>query len=76
MQHYQCKCGKTKASGSMPPYKCDWCEDCNSSIALGPKAHRDRIPHKYIETKVKIDGGYGVLTKCEYCLITKDKLEG
>ena len=76
MKYYRCKCGKSESWGSLPPRPCEGCEECNTTLASHPDYHRSPDDHTFVETKVKIDGGHGILTRCQYCHKTKDEIMG
>ncbi len=59
------------------PRPCDWCAQCNTSLAGGPSGHStDQRSHEMIETDVELDVGMGKLSRCTWCLKTKKQLEG
>lgn len=76
MRYSRCKCGKSEHWGSgMSPFSCTPCDECGTVPASGPNTHPLPTPHEYRETKVEIDGGFGVLTRCMICQQTKAQIE-
>lgn len=67
MKYYRCKCGKSEAWGSMPPWSCSYCPKCGSNLALGPDGHREPEPHKWTTEAVETDAGPQPLTRCFWC---------
>ena len=77
MRDYECRCGITKAFGSMAPPQCSRCLVCGTSLhyveGLDP-AKRNEIDWPYPEAhrfderqEVETDEGMKTLTVCVYC---------
>ena len=76
MLFYRCKCGKSRAFGSMPPNRCDSCSSCGSDLALGPDRHRDPESHDFtLVQEVDTDQGVATITYCRWCHLTRAEIE-
>lgn len=75
MQYYRCKCGNCEAWGSMPPYRCSQCKECNSDLAMHPDYHQEPVPHDFssVDT-IEVDGGTATITRCRYCHNTQKQI--
>lgn len=74
--YYRCKCGNSTAFGSMPPDQCAWCEKCQSSLALHPEGHRDRVEHDFSSVKtIATDQGPATITRCRFCRLTQAEID-
>jgi hypothetical protein len=73
MQHYRCRCGKCTAFGSMPPYKCSGCDECNTTLEQHPDHHTVPEPHEY-KTQYNQNTGEPY-ERCNWCMRTKNEIE-
>ncbi|MDE2103781.1 MAG: hypothetical protein KGL39_41470 [Patescibacteria group bacterium] len=76
MQYYRCKCGKQTAWGSMPPYPCDGCPDCNTTLTQHPDYHEAPEPHEFSSVQnITTDQGPATITRCRWCGKTREQIE-
>lgn len=67
MLYYRCKCGKSKAWGSMPPFPCSGCSTCGTTMEVHPDYHTTPKPHDFIKNEIETDEGFSTISKCKYC---------
>ena len=69
---YRCRCGRSQSWGSMPPARCAWCIDCQSTLASHPDAHGEREPHDYglEESAAEAAERLGDKPRCRWCYRT------
>lgn len=76
MQYYRCKCGERTAFGSMSPYPCQGCPECNTTLETHPDLHREPKPHDFSEVQtVMTDEGPKSVTYCRWCMRRRDEIE-
>jgi hypothetical protein len=59
----------------MSPARCSKCLKCGSDLATSPSLHGEPSPHDYYQESVKTDNGPQPLTRCRWCLRTKEEIE-
>ena len=74
MLYYRCKCGKSEAWGSMPPFPCTGCSECGTTLDTSPSLHHEPKPHELRETRVQTDVGEMPLSVCVWCGKSKAEL--
>lgn len=73
MQYAKCQCGKREFWGSgMLPAPCQPCGECGTVPGSPPK---QPAPHEYTISTVETDNGLQPLTRCRFCLRTKNDIE-
>lgn len=75
MKYYRCKCGSKTAYGSMPPYPCNGCIDCGTTLEMFPECLRTPEPHDFVQDMIDTDDGPHPKSYCRWCHRTKKQLE-
>lgn len=47
MQYYRCACGQTESFASIPPFPCEACPNCGTTLGQQPNDIHRPIPHRY-----------------------------
>ena len=74
MIYYRCKCGYSESWGSMPPYPCSGCENCNTTLEVDSRSHKKPENHEFIPYKVETDTGLSTIHRCKWCNKTKTEI--
>lgn len=72
MLSYRCKCGESRAYGSMPPEPCHECPICHTTLETHPDLHRRALDHDWHTAYVQTDEGMKPVTTCRWCGRHKD----
>lgn len=54
---------------------CRGCKTCGTNLATHPTLHDKPAPHEYYQESVQTDSGPQPLTRCRWCLKTKQDIE-
>lgn len=76
MRYRRCRCGKIESwSSGLDPQACEGCLDCNTTLEVYPDAHKERIPHDFVERTVTEDGKTTDESYCRLCGISRESAE-
>lgn len=72
MNYWRCQCGKQqKWESGMPPFDCEGCDECGTTLARGAGGHRPKTEqHEWIEestTRTLPDGSTEIHRERAYC---------